>query len=99
MFGQRSPCVQIRDITGAGIASAHAWRYPAADVAHLTAGAPAPPFQLTDQAAVSVRLSACKGRKVLIYFYPKADSPGWPPWSCSVLDARADFDGLDIAAV
>jgi peroxiredoxin Q/BCP len=100
MFGQRSPCVQIvRDITGAGIASAHAWRYPAADVAHLTAGDPAPPFELPDQDGGVVRLSDFKGRKVLVYFYPKADTPGCTAQSCSVRDARADFEGLDIAAV
>jgi peroxiredoxin Q/BCP len=92
-------CSDCRGIAGAGIASAHTWRYPAADVAHLTAGDPAPPFELPDQDGGVVRLSDFKGRKVLVYFYPKADTPGCTAQSCSVRDARADFEGLDIAAV
>jgi peroxiredoxin Q/BCP len=68
-------------------------------VAHLTAGDPAPPFELSDQDGAVIRLSDFKGRKVLVYFYPKADTPGCTAQSCSVRDARADFEGLDIAAV
>ena len=68
-------------------------------MAHLTAGDPAPPFELPDQDGGVVRLSDFKGRKVLVYFYPKADTPGCTAQSCSVRDARADFEGLDIAAV
>ncbi len=42
----------------------------------LAPGDPAPPFQLPDQNGVEVRLEDFKGRKVLVYFYPKADTPG-----------------------
>ena len=68
-------------------------------MAKLTAGDPAPPFELPDQDGEVVRLSDFKGRKVLVYFYPKADTPGCTAQSCSVRDARADFEGLGIAAV
>jgi peroxiredoxin Q/BCP len=68
-------------------------------VAHLTAGDPAPLFELPDQGGNVVRLSDFTGRKVLIYFYPKADTPGCTAQSCSVRDARADFEGLDIAVI
>ncbi len=39
-------------------------------------GAAAPAFSLPDQAGEPVSLSDFKGRKVLLYFYPKADTPG-----------------------
>ena len=68
-------------------------------MAQLTAGDPAPPFELPDQDGEVVRLSDFKGQKVLVYFYPKADTPGCTAQSCSVRDARADFEGLGIAAV
>jgi thioredoxin-dependent peroxiredoxin len=66
---------------------------------NLTAGDPAPPFELPDQDGGVVRLSDFTGRKVLVYFFPKADTPGCTAQSCSVRDARADFEGLGIAAV
>ena len=42
----------------------------------LQPGADAPAFTLPDQAGEPVSLSDFKGRKVLLYFYPKADTPG-----------------------
>src|SRR5207237_3041257 len=68
-------------------------------MAQLKPGDKAPAFRLSDQSGDDVKLSDFKGRKVLVYFYPKADTPGCTAQSCSVRDARADFEGLDIAAV
>jgi peroxiredoxin Q/BCP len=42
----------------------------------LETGADAPDFTLLDQSNTPVGLSGFKGRKVLLYFYPKADTPG-----------------------
>ncbi len=42
----------------------------------LQPGDEAPPFTLLDQAGEPRTLSDFKGRKVLVYFYPKADTPG-----------------------
>jgi peroxiredoxin Q/BCP len=42
----------------------------------LSAGADAPAFTLPDQSGSPVSLADLKGRKVLLYFYPKADTPG-----------------------
>jgi len=39
-------------------------------------GAPAPDFELPDQDGEHVRLSSLRGRWVVVYFYPKADTPG-----------------------
>ena len=37
---------------------------------------PAPPFELLDQHGSAVRLEDYRGRKLLVYFYPEADTPG-----------------------
>jgi peroxiredoxin Q/BCP len=42
----------------------------------LKAGDKAPDFKLEDQQGRKVKLSDFKGRKLLLYFYPKADTPG-----------------------
>ena len=45
-------------------------------MAELEPGADAPAFTLPDQSGTPVSLSDFSGRKVLLYFYPKADTPG-----------------------
>jgi peroxiredoxin Q/BCP len=67
----------------------------------LQQGDPAPPFELEDQAERLVRLSDFRGRKLLLYFYPEADSPGCAAQAGEVRDARADLLGLgvDVAGV
>jgi len=56
------------------------------------AGDPAPAFTLTDQDGNEVGLSDHRGRKVLVYFYPKADTPGCTTQSCELRDIRDDVD-------
>lgn len=52
----------------------------------LVSGSNAPAFTLPDQDGNSVRLSSFKGRRVLVYFYPKADTPGCTQQSCLLRD-------------
>jgi len=52
----------------------------------LTAGGEAPGFTLKDQAGADVALSGFAGRKVLVYFYPKADTPGCTAQACGLRD-------------
>ena len=59
----------------------------------------APEFELLDQSGKKVGLSDFKGRKLLVYFYPKADTPGCTKQACSVRDHRADLNDLGIAVV
>ncbi len=68
-------------------------------MALLKTGDKAPKFKLLDQNNNKVSLSDFSGQKLLIYFYPKADTPGCTTQSCSVRDAADDLSGLNMAAV
>ena len=65
----------------------------------LKPGDPAPTFSLPDQSGLTVRLEDFKGRTLLVYFYPKADTPGCTTQSCAVRDSSEDFAELDTAVV
>jgi peroxiredoxin Q/BCP len=54
--------------------------------AKLTPGTKAPAFSLKDQSGATVKLSGFKGRKALVYFYPKADTPGCTAQACGLRD-------------
>ncbi|MGO9320801.1 MAG: thioredoxin-dependent thiol peroxidase [Solirubrobacteraceae bacterium] len=51
----------------------------------------APDFELPDQDGHPVRLSDLRGQPVVVYFYPKADTPGCTTQACGVRDHRADY--------
>ena len=68
-------------------------------MAHLNVGDKAPDFALTDQNGAKVRLGDYRGKKLLVYFYPKALTPGCTTQSCNVRDAHPDFHRLGIAVV
>lgn len=51
----------------------------------------APDFELPDQDGTPVRLSDLRGKKVVVYFYPKADTPGCTTQACGVRDHEADY--------
>ena len=65
----------------------------------LTIGDAAPPFALPDQHGSTVRLEDFRGRKLLVYFYPEADTPGCTTQSCAVRDARQDLSSLGVDVV
>jgi thioredoxin-dependent peroxiredoxin len=53
----------------------------------LSVGDKAPTFTLKDQNGKAVKLADAKGKRVVVYFYPKADTPGCTQQSCSLRDA------------
>jgi thioredoxin-dependent peroxiredoxin len=57
----------------------------------LQEGEPAPAFELPDQNGVPTRLSDYKGKTVVLYFYPRADTPGCTTQACGIRDRRADY--------
>ncbi|HEX5224992.1 MAG TPA: thioredoxin-dependent thiol peroxidase [Solirubrobacteraceae bacterium] len=55
-------------------------------------GAEAPDFELPDQDGRAIKLSDFRGKAVVLYFYPKADTPGCTAQACGVRDHHADYD-------
>jgi peroxiredoxin Q/BCP len=55
-------------------------------------GQDAPDFTLPDQDGNAVSLSELRGRPVVLYFYPKADTPGCTTQACGVRDHRAEYE-------
>jgi peroxiredoxin Q/BCP len=54
-------------------------------------GDEAPDFELPDQDGRAVKLSDFRGQSVVVYFYPKASTPGCTTQACGVRDHRADY--------
>lgn len=59
----------------------------------------APDFDLFDQNGENVKLSDYSGKKVLLYFYPRADTPGCTKQACSVRDNMATLKSLGITVL
>jgi peroxiredoxin Q/BCP len=55
-------------------------------------GSPAPDFELTNDAGETVRLSGLRGKPVVLYFYPKDDTPGCTTQACGIRDAYGEFE-------
>ena len=54
-------------------------------------GQPAPDFELQTDAGDTVRLADLRGKKVVLYFYPKDDTPGCTKQACAIRDAWKEF--------
>ena len=57
----------------------------------IETGAEAPDFTLPDQDGAPVRLSELRGRKVVLYFYPRADTPGCTTQACGIRDRGEEY--------
>ena len=68
-------------------------------MAKLAVGDKAPAFALKDQHGKLVRLSGFKGKRVVVYFYPKADTPGCTTQSCNLQDAFPQLKKLKATVV
>jgi peroxiredoxin Q/BCP len=55
-------------------------------------GQEAPDFELTSDAGERVRLSQFRGRPVVLYFYPRDDTPGCTTQACAIRDNYDDFE-------
>jgi thioredoxin-dependent peroxiredoxin len=58
-------------------------------------GQEAPDFTLPDQDGNQVTLSELRGQPVVLYFYPKSDTPGCTTQACGIRDHRADYERSD----
>jgi peroxiredoxin Q/BCP len=55
-------------------------------------GDPAPDFSLVDDRGETVTLSSFKGKPIVLYFYPKDDTPGCTKQACGIRDAYGEFE-------
>lgn len=69
------------------------------DTARLEVGDKAPAFSLPDASGKTVKLSDFKGRKVIVYFYPAAMTPGCTKQACDFRDSLAELNGAGIDVV
>jgi peroxiredoxin Q/BCP len=58
----------------------------------IAEGQEAPDFELTNDAGEMVKLSALRGAPVVLYFYPKDDTPGCTTQACGIRDAWGEFE-------
>ena len=65
----------------------------------IEVGHKAPAFKLQDQDGTTVSLSDLKGQWVVLYFYPKDDTPGCTTEACEFTDGLAEFEGLDAVVI
>lgn len=65
----------------------------------LQAGAIAPQFNLLNQDEQPVSLSQFTGKKVLVYFYPKALTPGCTTQACGLRDSKTELDKLNVVVL
>lgn len=67
----------------------------------LTEGQPAPPFEGADQNGKIIRLSDYLGKKVILYFYPKDNTPGCTAEACSLRDGNGELqkNGFEVIGV
>lgn len=65
----------------------------------FTIGTPAPDFTLLDQNEIEHSLAQYRGGYVLLYFYPKDDTPGCTKEACAITDVYNDFKAVGIAVL
>lgn len=71
------------------------------ETTRLAPGDKAPAFNLPDADGNNVKLSDYKGRKVVVYFYPAASTPGCTKQACDFRDSRAELNeaGIDVVGI
>jgi thioredoxin-dependent peroxiredoxin len=65
----------------------------------IEVGEQAPEFRLPDQDGGDVTLSELRGQTVVLYFYPRADTPGCTTQACGIRDHRADYEAAGVTVL
>lgn len=92
-------CVSTQDVTAKNLSlNNNQSNRGDGKMTELKHGDAAPDFCLKDQDGKTVKLMDFKGRKLLLYFYPKADTPGCTAQACSIRDSFKDLADKGIAS-
>jgi len=65
----------------------------------LATGTRAPDFELPNQDGEPVKLSDHRGKGVVLFFYPRADTPGCTTQACGIRDHRADYERAGVVVL
>ena len=65
----------------------------------IETGTEAPDFELPDQDGQTVRLSDLRGRRVVLYFYPRADTPGCTTQACGIRDRASEYEAAGATVI
>jgi peroxiredoxin Q/BCP len=65
----------------------------------LKSGESAPSFELVSDSGETVRLSDFKGKRVIVYFYPKADTPGCTKQACAIQDIGPQIEDAGVTVI
>ena len=65
----------------------------------ISTGEPAPDFTLPNQDGDPIALADLRGKRVVLYFYPKADTPGCTTQACGIRDHRADYEAAGVTVL
>ena len=65
----------------------------------IARGQQAPDFELPDHDGRAVKLSDFRGQRVVLYFYPKAETPGCTTQACGVRDHRAEYERENVTVL
>ena len=90
-YSRTAPAEQGRTPTSKG--------WTVTDTVRLEAGDKAPAFSLPDADGKTVKLADFTGRKVIVYFYPAASTPGCTKQACDFRDSLAQLNGAGIDVV
>jgi len=65
----------------------------------IRAGDKAPEFELVSDTGETVRLEDFRGKRVIVYFYPKADTPGCTKQACAIRDLGPQIDDAGVSVI
>ena len=65
----------------------------------MNEGDKAPDFELENQDGEHVRMSVLRGKRVVLYFYPKADTPGCTTQACGIRDHSTDYEAAGVTVL
>jgi peroxiredoxin Q/BCP len=85
--------------TGAAVVAPSATPAVATNSGDLAVGKPAPDFSATAHDGTALKLAALKGKNVVLYFYPKDETPGCTKEACAFRDAWKDLEATGVVLV